>query len=102
MDYASPSDLLQPELQLPVGKGPIEQNMSRICDPAITREIERARAASMADSARAWAAVDRRVTDLAAVVPMTNHRSVVLVSKRAGNVQYHLQWSTLLDQMWVR
>ena len=56
----------------------------------------------MAESAQAWAAVDRRVTDLAAVVAMTNHRSVVLVSRRAGNVQYHLQWSTLLDQMWVR
>ena len=76
--------------------------MSRICDPAITRDVRRARAAPMAESARAWAVVDRRVTDLAAVVSMTNQRSVVLVSKRAGNVQYHLQWATLLDQMWVR
>jgi hypothetical protein len=24
------------------------------------------------------------------------------VSKRVGNVQNHLQWFTLLDQLWVR
>ena len=33
---------------------------------------------------------------------MTNARTVVLVSERAGNVQDHPQWFTLLDQMWVR
>jgi hypothetical protein len=42
------------------------------------------------------------VTDLAPVVPMTSRRSVVLVSKRVGNVRTHGQWFTLLDQMWVR
>jgi hypothetical protein len=26
----------------------------------------------------------------------------VLVSERVGNVQNHLQWFTLLDQLWVR
>ena len=40
--------------------------------------------------------------DLAAAVPLTTRRSVVLVSKRVGNVQTHGQWFTLLDQMWVR
>jgi peptide/nickel transport system substrate-binding protein len=102
MDYASPSDLLRLNFSCPSGSGPIEQNQSRICDPTITRLVKRARAAPMAESARGWAAVDRRVTDLAAVVSMTNLRSVVLVSKRVGNVQHQLQWSTLLDQMWVR
>jgi hypothetical protein len=33
---------------------------------------------------------------------MTNHRGVVFVSKRVGNVQSHLLWFTLLDQLWVR
>ena len=55
-----------------------------------------------ADAGRAWAAADRRVADLAPVVPLTQRRSAVLVSKRAANVQTHGQWFTLLDQMWVR
>jgi len=32
---------------------------------------------------------------------MTNRRTVILVSKRVGNVKHHAQWSTLLDQLWV-
>ena len=40
--------------------------------------------------------------DLAAAVPLTDRRSVVLVSKRAGNVKTHPLFFTLLDQMWVR
>ena len=46
--------------------------------------------------------LDRRIMELAPAVPMTNHRAVVLVSKRVGNVQQHPQWFTLLDQLWVR
>jgi hypothetical protein len=35
-------------------------------------------------------------------VPLTNRRTALLVSKRVGDVQQHLQWLTLLDQFWVR
>jgi hypothetical protein len=35
-------------------------------------------------------------------VPLTNRRSVVLVSKRAGKVRSHALLFTMLDQMWVR
>ena len=45
---------------------------------------------------------DRRVSDLAAAVPLTSRRSAVLVSERVGNVRTHGSWFTLLDQMWVR
>ena len=55
-----------------------------------------------AEAGSAWAAADRRVTDLAAAVPLTSRRVAVLVSKRVGNVKTHGQWFTLLDQMWVR
>jgi hypothetical protein len=55
-----------------------------------------------AEAAGAWAAADRRVTDLAVAVPMTSRRAVVLVSKRASHVEHSVQWFTLLDQMWVR
>jgi hypothetical protein len=34
--------------------------------------------------------------------PMTNRRAVILTSPRVGNVQYHMVWSTLLDQLSVR
>jgi hypothetical protein len=43
-----------------------------------------------------------RLVDLAPAVPRTNHRSVVYVSRRVGNVQSHQAWFTLLDQLWVR
>ena len=49
-----------------------------------------------------WAAIDRRVTDLAPAIPLTNRRSVDIVSPRVGNVQHHVTGYTLLEQLWVR
>jgi peptide/nickel transport system substrate-binding protein len=82
------------------GRGTL--NLSRLCDPTLERLVRRARAAAPADAVASWTAADHRVTDLAAAVPLTRRRSVVLVSKRAGNVHTHPQLFTLLDQMWVR
>jgi hypothetical protein len=64
--------------------------------------VDRALAAHGAEAANRWAAADRYVIDQAYAVPLTNHRAAVLVSERVGNVQNHLQWFTLLDQLWVR
>jgi hypothetical protein len=55
-----------------------------------------------AAAAAHWAAIDRRLTDLAPAVPLSNRRSVVLVSRRVGDVQHHVQLLTLLDRLWVR
>ena len=77
-------------------------NLSRICNRALDRRIDRAIATLPSESAGAWAAADHLVSDLAPVVPLTRRRSAVLVSKRVGNVRTHGQWFTLLDQMWVR
>ena len=77
-------------------------NLSKLCDRKLDRQIDRALRAPPAEAPPAWAAADRRVTDLAAAVPLTNRRQVVLVSERVGNVKTHAQWFTLLDQMWVR
>ena len=77
-------------------------------EPLAALRYPRSTAASIARSrapeaeAAAWAAADRRVVDLAAAVPLTDRRSVVLVSERAGNVKTHFLYFTLLDQMWVR
>jgi YVTN family beta-propeller protein len=80
----------------------IALNASQYCDPMLDRLIDRALVAQGAEAARRWAAADRRIVDRAAAVPLTDRRTVVLVSKRVGNVQQHPQWLALLDQMWVR
>ena len=80
---------------------PGADNLSQLCDRALDRELARAAAAPQTVAA-VWAALDRRVIDLAAAVPLTTRRSAVLVSKRVGNVKTHQQLFTLLDQMWVR
>ena len=79
-----------------------EHNVSRLCDRELDRLIDRAQRTPPAEAGPAWAAADRRVTNLAAAVPLTSRRVAVLVSKRVGNVKTHGQWFTLLDQMWVR
>ena len=94
-DYSSPSTFIQPNF------GCLDI-LSHICDRRLTRQAERALAAPSADAAERWAAIDRRVTDLAPAVALTNRRSIELVSKRVGNVQHHVLGYTLLDQLWVR
>ena len=44
----------------------------------------------------------RRVIDQAPVVPLTNGKSLSLVSRRVGNYQYSQQTGVLYDQLWVR
>jgi DNA-binding SARP family transcriptional activator/ABC-type transport system substrate-binding protein len=94
-DYLSPSTFIEPSFACP-------DMLSHLCDRRTTRAIERAHAAQGVDAGERWAAIDRRVTDLAPAVPLTNRRSVELVSARVGNVQHHLAGYTLLDQLWVR
>ncbi|HEY7044180.1 MAG TPA: ABC transporter substrate-binding protein, partial [Nocardioidaceae bacterium] len=52
----------------------------------------------------AWAAVDRRITDFAAVIPLGAHTSLGFTSKRVGNYQFAPAPgnSPIIDQMWVR
>ena len=91
-DYLSPSTFFEPNFGCP-------DNLSHYCTRELTHQLDRA----VADQdAKHWAAVDRRVTDLALIVPLANHRSVEIVSARVGNVQHHMQIGTLLDQIWVR
>jgi peptide/nickel transport system substrate-binding protein len=95
-DYLAAANFIEPNF----GCGNAE-NISRLCDRALDRRIDRALRAPQAEPGT-WVAADRRVVDLAAAVPLTNRRSAVLVSKRAGNVKTHFLFFTLLDQMWVR
>jgi YVTN family beta-propeller protein len=101
-DYASPSTFIQTLFSCGAGASPSPENLARFCNPALDRQVERALAAQDAEASARWSAIDRRLTNLAPTVPLTNRRSVDFVSKRVGNVQHHLQGYTLLDQMWVR
>ena len=85
-DYASPSTFIEPNFgcrgrPLP----PLRPPADAPDRPGARRPGRRRR--------RRWAAIDRRVTDLAPAVPLTNRRSVDLVSERVGNVQHHLSGS---------
>jgi peptide/nickel transport system substrate-binding protein len=102
VDYLTPASFIAPNFAC---RGPAERdtaNGSQLCDPQLEKLVDRALAAPAAEAGPTWAAADRRVSDLAAAVPLTNRRMVVLVSRRVGNVQHHPAWLTLLDQMWVR
>ena len=77
-----------------------EFNLSSFCDPKIDTAIARAEAAG-AEGSSAWQRIERQIAQRAPVVPLTTRRYVVVISNRAGNVQFHLLNGVLLDQIWV-
>lgn len=76
--------------------------MSFFCSRSLDRQVRAAVTAEGTEAIGRWAAIDRRLVDLAPSVPLTNRRSAVLVSERVGNVQSHQLYYTLLDRLWVR
>jgi YVTN family beta-propeller protein len=101
-DFISPSSFIDGNFTCTPPSDPVDGNPSHLCNRGVTRAVARARAATGAGAATAWAAAERRLVDLAPAVPTTNDRTMIFVSKRVGNVTHHGQWVTLLDQMWVR
>ena len=73
-DYVSPSTFISSPFACASlsESGSGAPNISRLCDRQLERQIDAALAAQGAQAAAAWAAADRRVVDLAAVVPQTN------------------------------
>jgi ABC-type transport system substrate-binding protein/DNA-binding SARP family transcriptional activator len=105
-DYPSASNFLEPftcgALRSATAPG---VDPAQICDPKLDHAVERALAQQVTDPPAAndaWTAIDRRVTDMAAWVPLVNGKSDVVVSRRVGNVQSNPQWGILLDQLWVK
>lgn len=112
-DYSSPAQFLVPLLACVspegrpevAGAGGLSINLSGSCDPAVDERMRRAlelRASDPYASAEAFRALDRELTELAAVVPFTNGTALVFVSSRVGNVQVNPKAGPLLSQMWVR
>jgi YVTN family beta-propeller protein len=81
---------------------PDNLNEAEFCNRGIDARVAAARAARGPQADVLWTDVYRRLAAAAPAVPVVTRRSVVLVSKRVGNYQYHPLYSTLLDQLWVR
>jgi YVTN family beta-propeller protein len=80
-------------------------NVSEFCDHRIDAEINHASQVQALDPPRAtllWQKVGQDFLAAAPMIPAYNGRAIVFLSKRVGNFQYHPQWGTLLDQLWVR
>jgi ABC-type transport system substrate-binding protein/DNA-binding SARP family transcriptional activator len=101
-DYMSTSTFIEPVFGCPTRADPHPSNASHLCSARLTAAIRRAQSSAPEDAAKAWAAADRRVVELAAAVPYLNARTAVFVSKRVGNVTNHPLRTTLLDRIWVR
>lgn len=83
----------------------VNLNPGGFCDESVDRTADRAHELEASDPAAAgelWQQVDRRVVDLAPLVPFVNTTGVDLVSARTGNYQRSVQLGVLLDQLWVK
>jgi YVTN family beta-propeller protein len=102
-DYVAPSNFTA---QL-VACSPkiLSYNIGFFCNDSLTAMMLRAFAADAArspDATAEWTAIDHRITDLAADVPLSNERDAYFVSARTGDFQYSPAWQLLIDQLWVR
>jgi YVTN family beta-propeller protein len=98
-DYPAASDFLQVVSGCAATQWP-----TPFCDPTSDRLMERAQRLQAAGrpSDAAWARAERRIVDQAPVVPLTNVKSLSVVSRRVGNYQYSQQAGILYDRLWVR
>jgi peptide/nickel transport system substrate-binding protein len=105
-DYPSGSGYLQPVFSCSafVRGAASQANDSEFCDRRTDRLMQRAQRVPFGDAGAdaLWAAADRRITDQAAVVPLTNPEAVAFVSRRVGDYQYSPWDGVLYDQLWVR
>ena len=75
------------------------------CDSQLDRQMQRASALELQDSAQAaaqWDKVDHELVDRAIWVPTVNVRELEFVSKRLRNYQYHPVWGFMAGQIWLR
>ena len=78
--------------------------LGRFCDRRIDRQLRRAQALKSTRpraAAAIWAAIDRRLVDQAAWIPMVNELGVDFVSERLRNYQFHPHWGLIADQLWL-
>jgi peptide/nickel transport system substrate-binding protein len=84
--------------------GVAQFNLSRYCDDALDKQIAAALDQQVTDPASAsdaWALIDRKVVDAAAIIPIATGGDQQFVSRRVGNTRLHPILGPLIAQMWV-
>jgi peptide/nickel transport system substrate-binding protein len=103
-DYPSPLTFFEPIFdcahRIPAARWNL--NLSQLCDHRLDRDVARALRVDGIEGGDAWRSAERRLADLAPTVPLDARRRIVFASARAGGVQQHPMWGTLLEQVWVR
>ena len=105
-DYPSASDFIG---NLTCGKfvprhGLDTTDASEFCDPRFDRQVENASSLQTtrpSTANRLWSRLDRKLTDLAILVPTVTPNAVDVVSRRIHNYQYNPVWGALLDQFTI-
>lgn len=78
---------------------------SEFCSPQFDRQIQSAaslQATQPAAADRLWSRLDRKLTDLALLVPTVTPNALDVVSRRVHDYQYNPVWGALLDQLSLR
>ena len=106
-DYPSPNNFFTPLLNCSafVPASPHNDNLAEFCDPAIDAAVRSAVAAggiAPAGIASRWAAIDRRITASAPIVPLFTGAYLGVVSRSARHVVWNNQWFLLFDLMHPR
>jgi peptide/nickel transport system substrate-binding protein len=79
-------------------------NVTGFCEETVDRRMEEARSLQTSDPGsanRAWSDLEHDLVDGAALVPLLNPISTLVVSERAGNVRINPLFGMLLGQVWV-
>jgi ABC-type transport system substrate-binding protein/DNA-binding SARP family transcriptional activator len=103
-DYASASDFIG---KFTCGKFVARDGLdttddSEFCNARFDRQAESAasqQATRPAAADRLWSRLDRKLTDLAIIVPTVTPNAVDVVSRHVHNYQYNPVWGALLDQL---
>jgi ABC-type oligopeptide transport system substrate-binding subunit len=102
-DYPAASQYLAPLASCETG---VEQfNLSDYCDDELDKQIAVALEQQIsypASASDAWAAIDHKVVDAAAIIPIATGISQDFVSSRVGNSVFHPILGLLISQMWVK
>jgi YVTN family beta-propeller protein len=88
-----------------IKNNPANFNAAEFCSPALDRLVARGIALSTTSSTAAdqlWAAVDRKLVDSAAYIPLVDTSLLDVISTRVHNYQNNPVIGVLYDQMWVR
>jgi peptide/nickel transport system substrate-binding protein len=104
-DYVAPAQFFEPLLSCSAIATPTGLNLGGFCDHSLDASINTAlsnQTIRPGIASQQWTAIDRKVTDAGAVVPLSNQLESDFVARRVGNYQYNPQWGVLVDQLWVR